>query len=410
MSKIQEELKISLKLLKQEWQEDLEQYKKKFLYSSLSDKKDEGICWYPVSLKKTRFGYGERLIIDLEKSESNQAHLFQSGKSVSIFSNHESYNSPKNRINGVINQVKKDVMTVTLQVEELPEWFHKGRMGVDLLFDEASYREMENALHAVSKADNSRLGELKRVLLGENAADFRKQDYKPIDRLNARQNEAVELVINANDVAIIHGPPGTGKTTTLVGAIEKTLEWLPQVLVCAPSNAAVDLLVEKLTERNVATLRMGHPARVDEQILSQTLDAKIANHDSYKDLKRLKKSIDEFVKMGKKYKRNFGHEERMQRRRYFEEADRCRDEAKSLEDYIVYDIFQSVQVIACTLVGAASNYLKGMNFPVVFIDEAGQGLEAATWIPIQKARKVVLAGDHFQLPLPSNHLRQPNWA
>lgn len=398
MSEIQEELKISLKLLKQEWQEDLEQYKKKFLYSSLSDRKDEGICWYPVSLKKTRFGYGERLIVDLERSEPNQAHLFQSGKSVSIFSNHESFNSPKNRINGVINQVKKDVMTVTFQVEELPEWFHKGRMGVDLLFDEASYREMENALHAVAKADNSRLGELKRVLLGEKEAEIKQREFNPLEHLNDKQNEAVEMVINANDVAIIHGPPGTGKTTTLVGAIEKTLEWNPQVLVCAPSNAAVDLLVEKLSERSVATLRMGHPARVDEQILSQTLDARIANHDSYKDLKRLKKSVEEFVKMGKKHKRNYGHEERMQRRRNFEEADRCRDEAKNLEDYIVYDIFKSVQVIACTLVGAASNYLKGMNFPVVFIDEAGQGLEAATWIPIQKASKVVLAGDHFQLP------------
>ncbi|EOZ95828.1 Superfamily I DNA/RNA helicase [Indibacter alkaliphilus LW1] len=398
MTKIQEELKISLKLLKQEWQEDLEQYKKKFLYSSLLDKKEEGICWYPVNLKKTRFGYGERLIIDLERSDSKQAHLFQSGKSVSIFSNHELYSSPKNRINGVINQIKKDVMTVTLQLEELPEWFHKGKIGIDLLFDEASYREMEIALLAVSKADNSRLGELKRVLLGEKEAAFQQLELIAIDRLNSRQNEAVAMASKATDLAIIHGPPGTGKTTTLVAAIEKSLETNSQVLVCAPSNAAVDLLVEKLSERNISALRMGHPARVEEQILLQTLDAKIANHASYKDLKRLKKSIDELVKMGKKYKRSFGHEERMQRRRYFEEADRCRDEAKSLEDYIVYDIFQSSQVIACTLVGAASSYLKSFSFPVVFIDEAGQGLEAATWIPIQKAKKVVMAGDHLQLP------------
>ncbi|MBW3467101.1 AAA domain-containing protein [Arthrospiribacter ruber] len=398
MTKIQEELKISLKLLKQEWQEDLEQYKKKFLYSSLLDKKEEGICWYPVNLKKTRFGYGERLIIDLERSDSKQAHLFQSGKSVSIFSNHELYGSPKNRINGVINQIKKDVMTVTLQLEELPEWFHKGKIGIDLLFDEASYREMEIALLAVSKADNIRLGELKRVLLGEREPSVVSLGFHPMDRLNARQNEAVALTLAAQDLAIIHGPPGTGKTTTLVAAIEKSLETNSQVLVCAPSNAAVDLLVEKLSERNISALRMGHPARVEEQILLQALDAKIANHASYKDLKRLKKSIDELVKMGKKYKRSFGHEERMQRRRYFEEADRCRDEAKSLEDYIVYDIFQSSQVIACTLVGAASSYLKSFSFPVVFIDEAGQGLEAATWIPIQKAKKVVMAGDHLQLP------------
>ncbi|MDX5479406.1 MAG: IGHMBP2 family helicase, partial [Cyclobacteriaceae bacterium] len=141
MPNIHEELKISLKLLKQEWDEDLQQFKKKFLYTSISDKKNEGICWYPVQLKKSRVGYGERWIVDLERFDSKQSHVFQSGKSVSIFSNQEMHSSPDLRINGVINQVKKDIMTVTLQVEELPEWLHKGKIGIDLLFDEASYRE-----------------------------------------------------------------------------------------------------------------------------------------------------------------------------------------------------------------------------------------------------------------------------
>lgn len=398
MPNITEELKKSLKLLKQEWEEDLQQFKKKFLYTSIADKKEEGICWYPVQLRKSKLGYGERWIVDLERLDTNQSHLFQSGKSVSIFSNLQQHISPDLRINGVINQIKKDVMIVTLQVEELPEWLHKGKVGIDLLFDEASYREMESALKAVIKAENSRLGELKNILLGQKEPNFEGVSHLiPVD-LNPSQQAALQLVSAAKDVAIIHGPPGTGKTTTLVQAVIGSLQQHAQVLVCAPSNAAVDLLVEKIREKGISTLRIGHPARVEDHILSQTLDAKITLHDSYKDLKKLKKKADEYRKLGQKYKRSFGPEERMQRKRLFDEANRLKDEAEHLEEYIMYDVFQQTQVFASTLVGASNSALKGMKFPIVFIDEAAQGLEAASWIPIQKALKVVMAGDHCQLP------------
>jgi superfamily I DNA and/or RNA helicase len=237
---------------------------------------------------------------------------------------------------------------------------------------------MESALKTVIKSEKGRLGELKNVLLGEKEPETKQTDNVQNDQLNSSQNKALNLVRNAMDVAIIHGPPGTGKTTTLVATILQSLESVKQVLVCAPSNAAVDLLVEKLIEQNVTTLRIGHPARVEDHILAQTLDAKIASHDSYKDLKRLKKSAEEYRKMGQKYKRSFGPEERMQRKRIFDEASRLKSDAESLQDYITYDIFQQTQVFASTLVGASNSALKGMSFPVVFIDEAAQGLEAAT--------------------------------
>ena len=396
MGNIQEELRNSLKLLKQEWEEDLIQYKKKFLYTSISDKKEEGVCWYPVQLKKSKIGFGERLIVEFERFDPGAPHSFQSGKSVSIFSNQTQFQS--HRISGVINQVKKDTMVVTLQSDDVPEWMHQGKLGIDLLFDEASYREMEYAMKAVIKSEKGRLGELKEILLGEKAPSLNATFTKEINHLNSSQNEALNLVSASKDVAIIHGPPGTGKTTTLVASIVQALDSCKQVLVCAPSNSAVDFLVEKLLEYKINTLRIGHPARVEDHILSQTLDAKIAMHDSYKDLKRLKKSADDYRKLGQKHKRTFGPEERMQRRRLLDEASRCKVEAQSLEDYIIYDIFQGTQVFACTLVGAANSALKGMSFPIVFIDEAAQGLEAATWIPIQKASKVVMAGDHCQLP------------
>ncbi|UJP65038.1 AAA domain-containing protein [Mongoliitalea daihaiensis] len=396
MSKIQDQLKNTLRLLKIEWEEDLAQYKKKFMYTSIADKKEEGVCWYPVLLKKMKIGHGERVIVDLERLDIGYAHVFQSGKSVSIFSTLEGFHHQ--RVSGVINQVKKDVMIITIQVDEVPEWMHKGKMGIDLLFDEASYREMEFAMKSVIKADKGRIGELKNILLGESEAALDTKILPSTSLLNPSQNNAVSLVTQTKDIAIIHGPPGTGKTTTLVQAIVHSLKQYPQVLVCAPSNAAVDLVVEKLLEENIHTLRLGHPARVDDAILSQTLDAKLAMHESFRDLKKARKAADEYRKLAFKYKRSFGPEERAQRKRLLDEAGRLKSEAEQLEDYITYDVFQKTQVFATTLVGASAHALKGVEFPVVFIDEAGQGLEPATWIPILKAKKVVMAGDHCQLP------------
>lgn len=398
MDKVTEELKKGLALLKKEWQEDLAQYKSKFLNTSIAEKKKQGITWHPIQLKKSKIGMGERLIIEVERLDSTSGSAFGSGKSVSFFSTHDRYQATENRVNGVINQVKKDSMIVTLQLDEVPEWMEQNRLGVDLLFDEASYREMEFALKTVIKSSNSRVNELKEILLGEAKPKFTDSFAISHEGLNPSQNEACKLITQAVDVAVVHGPPGTGKTTTLIAAIEEAVINQQSILVCAPSNAAVDLLVEKLVDRGIETTRLGHPARVEEKILNQTLDAKTALHDSYRDLKKLRKETSQYLSLAKQYKRNFGPQERAQRKLMFAEVSRIREAAKSLEEYIQYDIFQRSQVFASTLVGASSYHLKGMNFDVVFIDEAAQGLEAATWIPILKAKKVVFAGDHFQLP------------
>ncbi len=371
MPNISEELKQGLKLLKLEWSEDLAQYKKKFLNTSIADKKKEGITWHPIQLKKSKIGMGERLLVEVERLDSGYPSAFSSGKSVTFFSTQDGYHSPENRVNGVINQVKQDMMVVTLQADEIPDWMQGSRLGVDLLFDEASYREMESALKKVMAGENLRLAEL---------------------------NQACQKIAEAQDFAIVHGPPGTGKTTTLIAAIRQAAEKGLSILVTAPSNAAVDLLVEKLVDSGISTLRLGHPARVEEKILNQTLDAKIAFHDSFRDLKKLRKETEAYLKLAKQYKRNFGPEEREQRRLMFQEVTRIREAASHLEDYIRSDIFQRTQVFASTLVGASSSNLRGMVFDVVFIDEAAQGLEPATWIPILKAKKVVFAGDHCQLP------------
>lgn len=398
MPNIIDELKQGLKLLKLEWEEDLSQYRRKFLNTSIAEKKKEGITWYPVQLKKSRIGMGERLLVEVERLDSNYSSVFSSGKSVSFFSTHEGYQGVENRVTGVVNQESRDSMVVTLQADELPDWMQDSRLGVDLLFDEASYREMESAIKCVIAAEHSRTAQLRDIILGEKTPTFQSQPHIAYPGLNPSQNLACQKIDSARDVAIVHGPPGTGKTTTLIAAIRHAVEKRMSILVTAPSNAAVDLLVEKLVDEGVSTLRLGHPARVEEKILSQTLDAKLASHDSYRDLKKLRKETENYLRMAKQYKRNFGPEERAQRKLIYQEVSRIRDAAGHLEDYIRSDIFQKTQVFAATLVGSASSNLKGMTFDVVFIDEAAQGLEAATWIPVLKAKKVVLAGDHCQLP------------
>ncbi len=386
-------------LLKIEKEEDYKQYKEHFLKNNITHRKKKGLTWYPVVINSTEIGFGEYLIIEIERTtDLNQPHQFKGGKGAALFSNADQ-DGNSNALNGIVKYVAANKLKLVLTVDELPDWAYEGKLGLNLLFDENSYKEMEIALHKVLIADKSRLAELRDVLLGKNKAFFDiKDEHLLISTLNASQNEAVKNIAAARDVAIVHGPPGTGKTTTLVQAIRYTLKHEKQVLVCSPSNTAVDLLTEKLSEQGIDVLRLGNPVRISENILSKTLDAKIMAHPSYKDLKQYRKMAEEYRSIAQKYKRKFGREEREQRNLLFAESKKILHEASLLEDFIIDEQFNKTQVIACTLVASANKALRSKQFTTVFIDEAAQALEPACWIPISKADRVVFAGDHFQLP------------
>ncbi len=397
-----EELSITLELLKQERQADLEQYKQKVMLLPLSRKTKEGKSWYPVRLVRHYIGTGERLIIEVERTQHlNQAHVFQSGKVVNVFCN--ARNTPgKEHEGGVINYVRDNTMVITLNSDELPDWIDDPLLGVDVMFDEMTYREMEFAMKEVMRAEGNRLAALREIILGykmPGVSDERIAASDPIvSGLNESQKNALYNIRRSQDVAIVHGPPGTGKTTTLVEAIRISVKEEKQVLVTAPSNAAVDLLVDKLSEAGLKVLRIGHPARVTEQTLSKTLDARIANHEHYRDLRNMRKRMEQLRDMAFKYKREYGYSERQQRKLLLQEAKALKADADVLEFYIINDLLQNSEVIACTLVGSSHPTLRGKKYKTVFIDEAGQALEPACWIPIIRAERVVLAGDHHQLP------------
>ena len=395
---IQELMKVQ-ELLKMEKEEDYNQYKELVLKSGITERRKNGLTWYPVVINNTEIGMGEYLILEVERTSNlNEPHQLTGGKTVSLFTNRDN-KERSNAITGVIKHLSGNKLKLAVTIDELPDWVEEGKLGVDLLFDENSYREMDIALRKVMNAENNRLAELRAVLYGSKKAMFLPEDKSiNIPTLNPSQNDALRKIASAVDVAIIHGPPGTGKTTTLVQAIKYTLLSEKQVLVCSPSNVAVDLLTEKLVREGINVLRMGNPARVSDEVINNTLDVRIAGHSSYKDLKAFLRQAEEYQKMAHKYKRNFGKEERMQRQLLFSEARNILKAARNLENYILEDQFEKARVIACTPVVASGRLLRDKLFDTVFIDEAAQALEPMSWIPISKAGRVIFAGDHFQLP------------
>jgi superfamily I DNA and/or RNA helicase len=390
--------KKQLELLKTEREEDRKAYMEMTASTSVAERRANGLSWYPIAIRGSEMSRGDYLTVEVERTTHQDiVHQLRFGVSAVLFSNHD----PKaDRIEGTITYVGGNRLKITLRTDELPEWAGNGKLGIDLLFDDNSYDEMQNALkQADVRADKGENDHLIRVLTGEQSPGFR-DDHSPvaIPRLNASQQTAVNRILAANDLAIVHGPPGTGKTTTLVQAIKALIKQdNQQILVVAPSNTAVDLLSEKLTDEGLNVLRVGNPARVSERLSSLTLDSRMAEHSSMKEIKRLKKQANEFRDMAHKYKRNFGKAEREQRKALFDEARSIMKSIENTEQYIMDDLFAKAQVITATLVGANHYTVRQLKYHTIVIDEAGQALEPACWIPILKAQKVIFAGDHCQL-------------
>ena len=391
-------------LMQLEQKEDQAYFKLKNASASIKERRRRGLTWYPVTINHEDIGFGGKVVLELERPAHRQdLHLFQVGKNACLFSNAAGYSvADRPMLSGVVTSVRRNKLLLATTKEALPDWVLDGStLGIDLTFDEVSYREMNQALSAVMLARDNRLAELRDVLLGARQARFREpraDDLFYPSALNDSQLAAVRHVISAQDVAIIHGPPGTGKTTTLVQAILETIRRERHVLVCAPSNTAVDLLTEKLAERGVNVIRMGNPSRVSDLLLKHTLDAGVMAHPSYSKMHAMRQTAEQHRETANEYVRHFGFEERQHRQWLREEARTLRQAADDLERFITEDVLESVQVITCTLVGASNRNIRHLSFETVFIDEAAQALEPGCWIPIAKGQRLVLAGDHHQLP------------
>lgn len=392
------ELEQLLETLRLEKQEDFEQFKTQVQSLPLSERIRKGYSKYPLVLMKQGFGIGERGFVVLGFQEQKEEdHQFRAGKPVVVFGNHD--NGKRHEIQGVVHYINKNSAQIILNGKFLPDWLRESPLGIDLQFDERSYLEMEAALDRVIKAKSGRLEELREVLLGNQPAGFSTgADWADIPALNASQNEAVRQILNAKDVGIVHGPPGTGKTTTLVYAVKMLSRLENTVLVCAPSNTAADLLAERLSDQELQVIRLGNISRIDEKIIRLTLDVQASNHPESKNIKKIRVQAAEARKRAARFRRKLGYKERQERQEAKQEAAELSAWADQLEDKLIDELLDGAQVIVTTLVGANHKSLGKRRFHTVVIDEAAQALEPASWIPILRAGRVIFAGDPFQLP------------
>ena len=408
-------------LLQLEYYTEKEAFRKLTEQMGMQRKVKRGDAWFPLQVGKSFYNSLNQTAIEVFRtSDQDIEHNFEFGRPVMFFmvkkmgknenqgstalqqsenpsdANHKVQNSNLKgqsikyfSFTGTVSYVDGDRMVITVPdsapLLELQQ--STDPIGVQLSFDETSYKLMFEALDRVMKAKNNRLAYLRDLFYSHQKAGRFSFEPMKFPWLNPTQERAVNEVLWAKDVAIVHGPPGTGKTTTLVEAINETLMRESQVLVCAQSNMAVDWISEKLVDRGINVLRIGNPTRVNDKMLGFTYERRFESHADYPQLWAIRKAIRELRKNRKKGSEN-----------YHQKMERLKSRAAEIELRINAELFGEARVIACTLVGSAHHLLEGMKFGTLFIDEAAQALEAACWIPMKRASRVILAGDHCQLP------------
>ena len=374
-------------LLQLEYQTEKETFRKQTEEMGVQRKVKRGDAWYPLKVDKSYYNSLNQLAVEvIRTSDQEIEHTFEFGKTVMFFScegnkiKYLPFTATVSYVDGdrMVCIIPNNGYLVTLQNTQ--------NLGVQLSFDETSYRLMMEALDRAIKG-KGRLGYLRDLFYSHQKAETFVFPPMHFPYLNQTQEDAVNMVLRAKDVAIVHGPPGTGKTTTLVEAIRETLMRESQVLVCAQSNMAVDWISEKLVDRGINVLRIGNPTRVNDKMLSFTYERRFEAHPDYPHLWAIRKAIREL-----RAHRKRGDE------KFHQKLESLKGRATELEICINNELFGEARVIACTLVGAANRLLDGQKYGTLFIDEAAQALEAACWIPIRRVSRVILAGDHCQLP------------
>lgn len=360
----------------------------------LRRKVKRGDAWFPIRVGKSYYNSLNQLVVEVFRGEEEDVdHNFEFGRPVVFLSvtdakdlggklRYFSFTATVSYVDGnrMVVAVPDSAPLLELQSSSQP-------LGVQLSFDETSYRAMFQAIDRVIAAKNDRLAYLRELFHGDRQTQRYAFEPMRFPWLNPTQEQAVNEVLRAKDVAIVHGPPGTGKTTTLVEAINETLMRESQVMVCAQSNMAVDWISEKLVDRGINVLRIGNPTRVNDKMLGFTYERRFESHPDYPQLWAIRKAIRELRQHRKRGSDSF-----------HQKMERLKSRATELELRINAQLFGEARVIACTLVGSANKLLDGQRFNTLFIDEAAQALEAACWIPLRRASRVILAGDHCQLP------------
>lgn len=390
-----QELQRQKMLLQMEYYTEKEAFRKQTEAMGLLRKVKRGDAWFPLSVGRSYYNSMNQIALEVRRTaDQDIEHNFEFGRPAIFFTLQKVNGEAKERLHYfnfscVVSYVDGDNMVVILpDAGRVIDLQHaQGQVGVQLFFDETSYKCMFDALDRVINAKGNRLAYLRDLFYSGQQAQRFSFDSQRFPWLNPTQERAVNEVLWAKDVAVVHGPPGTGKTTTLVEAINETLMKESQVLVCAQSNMALDWISEQLVDRGINVLRIGNPTRVNDKMLGFTYERRFESHPDYPQLWAIRKAIRELRSHRKR-----GDE------RFHQKFEHLKARATELEIRINSNLFDEARVVASTLVGSANRVLEGMKFGTLFIDEAAQALEAACWIPMRRVTRVVLAGDHCQLP------------
>lgn len=390
-----QELQRQKMLLQMEYYTEKEAFRKQTEAMGLLRKVKRGDAWFPLSVGRSYYNSMNQMALEVRRTaDQDIEHNFEFGRPAIFFTLQKVNGEAKERLHYfnfscVVSYVDGDNMVVILpDAGRVIDLQHaQGQVGVQLFFDETSYKCMFDALDRVINAKGNRLAYLRDLFYSGQQAQRFSFESQRFPWLNPTQERAVNEVLWAKDVAVVHGPPGTGKTTTLVEAINETLMKESQVLVCAQSNMALDWISEQLVDRGINVLRIGNPTRVNDKMLGFTYERRFESHPDYPQLWAIRKAIREL-----RSHRTRGDE------RFHQKFEHLKARATELEIRINSNLFDEARVVASTLVGSANRVLEGMKFGTLFIDEAAQALEAACWIPMRRVTRVVLAGDHCQLP------------
>ncbi|RYY64151.1 MAG: hypothetical protein EOO13_18775, partial [Chitinophagaceae bacterium] len=378
-----------------EEKEQAERYKLDEAHS-LKTLKAEGVALHPLIITRKTFGYADYPEISFRMAFPSEINLFKDGAAIECFRQGEE------PIKGVLMNLEGKTGEFRLFAPDFPDWIEEDGVGIKLAPDTRTSSIMKKVL--TSLENNPSLFRLfKRIhkdepgLKGTDVQEAIPSSFYNKD-LNKSQQQAIAAILHNQEICIVHGPPGTGKTTTLIEAIRQLVADGKKVMVSAPSNAAVDNISKGLLLTGVKLLRVGNAGKVDEAVLPFTPEGKLANSKLQKEIRQLKLRAEEFRRMALKYKRSFGKAEREQRNLLFKEVKNIRTEIKQLQQYNEEKLLQEAEVIAGTPIGLYDAGLHKIDFDQLIIDEAGQCIEPLAWCIFPFAGKIVLAGDHWQLP------------
>jgi ATP-dependent RNA/DNA helicase IGHMBP2 len=387
--------------LKQEMNYDKDQFAFILKNYPFRKKIDEGYLLWPLVISKIRYTVGER--IELVLSGTFEKSLrFKEGGIVRLFL--KAKENEEKEWHAGVSMVRKNEIRIILSdenllIEDIPD---DKTYGLELIYDEKPYRVMLSVMERLTKKSKTEQNPLiQKIMTGDRCEEKADVDLGQLmisPHLNFSQQLAVRQSLEAKYFSIIHGPPGTGKTTTIVELIRSVHKNVGKILVCAPSNTAVDILAERINQRAISVLRLGNITRIDDNVAELTLESVLKNHDEWPYIKKVKIEADEQEREAAKYKRSFTEEDRKNRFESRKQARELRKWAKDLEVRLIEKVIDESKVICTTLIGAANKELEGILFDLLIIDEASQALEPECWVAIEKSKKVILVGDHKQLP------------